>query len=297
MSFHRILHTILLGAATLGAASAGSLAITFEQPGYTPGNINGQQGWSKTGGYDAVVTNAAGAGGSAQSLRISNGITSGSFGDQTFTPPLGVPAGESTVAGANDQFDVSFDFRPVVDTLQNGLFISVSADNGSGGRMSWLGMGEDAAKGLYLGFYDWNKALNDANQDPWVYQLLASHLDMSVWHNVAVNIEFVDGPGNDVVTVALDGNVIGGGTTWEDFYRYGPTSDGGGGGLFAVDSVLFRAGGTAAPATMGNGFYIDNINAASQTPEPGTVGLALIGVSLVLRRLRKLAATARGRAY
>jgi hypothetical protein len=40
-----------------------------------------------------------------------------------------------------------------------------------------------------------------------------------------------------------------------------------------------RAGGTAAPDTLGNGFYIDDVTIASQqTPEPGTVGLLLAGI-------------------
>src|SRR5689334_4182274 len=66
-------------------ASADSSNINFENPPYSLGNINGQNGWSKTGAYDvAVVANTYGYpsfGG--QSLRLSNAVTSGSFGDQT----------------------------------------------------------------------------------------------------------------------------------------------------------------------------------------------------------------------
>ena len=71
---------------------------------YTTGNINGQQGWSKTGPYDVEVeqTDRFGFG---QALRISNAVTSGGFGDQAFSPGLTDPAGES----AQKHFEASFD--------------------------------------------------------------------------------------------------------------------------------------------------------------------------------------------
>ncbi|MBZ5726034.1 MAG: hypothetical protein LAP87_13665 [Acidobacteriia bacterium] len=251
----------------------------FEQPAFTVGNINGQQGWSKSGNYDAVVSNGAALGGD-QSLRISSGITSGSFGDQTFTQHLATPAGESSIAGALDTFEASWSFKSATGGLQDGLFISVSADNGAGARMTWVGMGDDAVNGLNLGFYDWS--LDGGFQ----YQQVATHLDYATWHSVDLTVSFLDGPGNDVVKLVLDGTTVATGTTWEDFYRFGPTSDGGGGGLSPVNSLLFRAGGAAAPATLDHGFYIDNVSLASQTPEPGTAALA-VGALLVVGSLRR----------
>ena len=59
-------------------------AITFEPP-YTPGDINGQQGWLKTGPYDVAVESDSSYGNIAvfcfgtQALRLSNAVTSGSF--------------------------------------------------------------------------------------------------------------------------------------------------------------------------------------------------------------------------
>ena len=55
----------------------------------------------KTGPYDVAVASvstfpaAAGYGFGAQALRVSNAVTSGSFGDQTFSPGLSQAAGES----------------------------------------------------------------------------------------------------------------------------------------------------------------------------------------------------------
>jgi hypothetical protein len=259
---------------------AGTVSVGFEGPSYAVGDINGQQGWSKTGSYDAQVSSSASYQGS-QSLRISNGITSGSFGDQTFTPQLAVPAGESTVPGAVDTFLSSWYFKSVTGSLQDGLGISVSADNGQGARMTWVRMGDDAVNGLNLQFYDTDSTGN------FVFQQLTTNLDRSVWHRVDMDITFVDGPHNDIVQVFLDGQLVVTGTTWEDFDRFGPTSDGGGGGLSPVNSLLFRAGGTAAPATLGNGFYIDDVSLTSESssdsvPEPATGSLLVTGLGMCL---------------
>ena len=73
----------------------------LEPPSYTPGDINGQNGWMKTGPYDVAVASvssfpaAAGYGFGAQALRVSNAVASGSFSDQTFSPGLSSAAGES----------------------------------------------------------------------------------------------------------------------------------------------------------------------------------------------------------
>lgn len=281
MRSHRVYCLAALGCSLFAmSGTAGTVSAGFEGPSYAVGDINGQQGWSKTGSYDVQVSSGDSYQGS-QSLRISNGITSGSFGDQTFTPQLDVPAGESTVPGAVDTFLSSWYFKSVTGDLQNGLFISASADNGAGARMTWVGMGDDATNGLNLQFYDTDSTGN------FVYQQLATNLDRSVWHRVDMDITFVDGPHNDVVQVFLDGRLVATGTTWEDFERFGPTSDGGGGGLAPVNSLLFRAGGTAAPATQGSGFYIDNVSLTSESnsgsvPEPATGSLLVTGLGLCL---------------
>src|SRR4051794_29533049 len=78
------------------AASADIVGpITFEAPTYQAGTINGQDGWSSTGAagsgcatYDHQVVANSGphpASFGSQSLRISNAVTSGCFGDQTFS--------------------------------------------------------------------------------------------------------------------------------------------------------------------------------------------------------------------
>src|SRR5579863_6008243 len=144
----------LVGVTAAVADSVGP--ITFEPPTYAVGNINGQNGWTKTGAYDAAVAAvssfpaASGYGFGAQALRISNAVTSGSFGDQTFAPPLTNAAGEAT--GFN-HFDASFNIGTALATQQPGLMLSVSPDDGTGGRMSYLRF-EDQADGVHVFFDD-----------------------------------------------------------------------------------------------------------------------------------------------
>lgn len=285
MQFHQVFCLAVLGVSSFAVSgTASTLAFGFESP-YSVGNINGQQGWSNTGNYDAQVSSSA-AFEASQSLRISNAVATGSYGDQTFTPHLAVPAGESTFTGAVNTFLSSWYFKSVTDTLQNGLGITVSADNGLGARMSYVRMAEDATNGLNLQFYDTTPT------GAFVFEQLTAHLDLTTWHRVDMNIYFVDGHSNDVVKVFLDGKLIKTGTSWEDFYRNGPANDGGGGGLNPVNSLLFRAGGDPVTATLGKGFFIDNVSlssTSSEAPEPGTVGLLLAGIAgmvVVARRKR-----------
>jgi hypothetical protein len=265
------------------SATAGTISIGFESPDYSVGSITGQQGWSKSGNYDAQVTSADAYDG-GQSLRISNGIASYSFGDQTFTPHLDVPAGESGVPGAVNTFLASWYFKSVTGQLQDGLGISVSADNGAGARMTYLRMGDDSVNGMNLQFVDFGGSPED-----FVYHWVATNLDRSVWHRIDMAVYFLEGPGNDIVRISLDGQLLVTGTTWEDYSRSYTLPDGSPGPLPPVNSLLFRAGGTSVPSVLGQGFYIDDVNLESlNTPEPGTVGLVLAGViGLLLRRIPK----------
>src|ERR1700737_3853219 len=103
-----VLTSLIVGLAAVSAAFAAVAKadtvgpISFEpSQGYVLGDINGQQGWMKTGPYDVQVASiatfpaAAGYGFGTQALRLSDAFTSGSFGDQTFSPGLVSPAGEA----------------------------------------------------------------------------------------------------------------------------------------------------------------------------------------------------------
>jgi hypothetical protein len=138
--------------------------ITFEQPTYPPGSINGSDGWVSHptacgGDLDHEVDDTATSGTQpsafgfgSQSLRISDASTTGCFGDQTFSKPTDDESGETGVSdtgcgsvchsGGNKHgfFEATWSFadagNPLV--LQDGLHVVVSPDRGDGARMSWV---------------------------------------------------------------------------------------------------------------------------------------------------------------
>lgn len=263
----------LVAAAFLGfyfIALADASTITFEPTDYHLGNINGQDGWSKTGPYDAVVSSSFGVTGfSSQSLRISNAVTSGGFGDQTFAKPLTDAAGE---AGSTDgafsrgtlqnHFEASFDIRPMQLSQQSGLAISVSPDRGDGSRMSYLRFA-DQSDGVHVYFDDVTGVGSPAN---FVETDIAT-LSRGINHNIKFVMDFKDGPSNDVVKIYIDSALIKTGTSWENYYRYDSESSAEQSPRI-VKTLLFRAAGTAALATNGLGYLFDNVSLASSISAP-----------------------------
>jgi hypothetical protein len=123
--------------------------------------------------------------------------------------------------------------------------------------MSWVQMA-DTPSGLEVNFNDYQSGAAQVGCTPgnnFVLTNVASGLDRTVPHNIKVTMQFVDGPDNDVVKVYVDGVLKHTGTSWEGYFNEcesNPTR--------TVDSILFRVGGTAASATLGNGFLIDNLS-------------------------------------
>lgn len=239
-------------AAAAGADTVGP--ITFESPDYTVGDINGQHGWSNAGGFDAAVVSTGGG----QALRISDAVTSGSFGDQTFSPGLAQPASEGS---AIRKVDVTFSIGTTSTNVQQGLHLSVSPDDGNGARMSYLRF-EDQADGIHA-FFD------DAT-DPGPVGTAANFTDTDfatlardAAHMVDLSIVLEPGPANDVVTVTIDGTFTRTGTTWEDYYRYDPEQASH--QVPSIDKLLFREAGEADPSNEGGGFLIDNVVLSSST--------------------------------
>lgn len=257
--------------------NAETSGVDFESPAYALGDINGQDGWVKTGPYDVAVDNSAGvAGFGGQSLRISNAVTSTSFGDQTFSKEVVDEAGELTAdddggAGARQSvFDASWQFASTLPGAeQPGLAVTASPDRGDGARMSWIQM-TDTPSGLGVNFFDYQRDIDPTceglGDDPFVFTPVVSGLDRAVPHTLRVVMTFVDGPANDVVDIYVDGVLEHTGTSWEDYFR-----DCEGNPTRTVDSILFRASGTAAPATSGSGFLLDNLSITTDTPAPPVV--------------------------
>jgi hypothetical protein len=269
----------------LAVVTADSSAITFEPTAYAPGSIHNQDGWSSSGsagaggpGYDHAVVSNSGAPASfgTQSLRMSNAVTSGAFGDQTFSKPLVNAAGETTaenggISGGVRQnfFEAAWQFASTVPGAeQPGLSVVASPDRGDGARMSWVQM-TDTPGGLEVNFFDYQSGAVEegcVNGDNFIFTNLVTGLNRAVPHTIKITMNFVEGAGNDVVKVYVDGVLEHTGTSWEDYYREceeNPTR--------TVDSILFRTGGAAAPATAGQGFLIDNmlLNSANDADVDG----------------------------
>ena len=255
-----LLASLVLGLAALVTPLAGADTtgrIMFEPSTYTMGDINGQNGWMKTGAYDVGVANvgtfpaAGGYGFGTQALRISDSVTSGSFGDQTFSPGLLSPAGESAMR----IFDSSFSIGTTTADQQVGLHTSVSPDDGNGARMSYLRF-EDHADGVHVYFDDvFNPGplgtVSDFNETA------IARLNRTTAHSVRFAIKFNPGSANDVVKIYVDGLLVHTGTTWEDYYRYDPEATG---TVPTTSKMLFRESGDAHPDNAGNGFLVDGLS-------------------------------------
>ena len=261
------------------AAHADTTGTLFEQPVFNTGNINGQGGWMKTGAYDAAVVQngpaATAAGLGQQSLRISNAVTSGSFGDQTFSAPVVDGAGEATssnegYAGGDRQshYDASFTFMSATpNSPQSDLALSLSPDNGAGGRMSYVRI-RDAADGLAVDFSDVPSPATDNNGHVnFDIRTIAAGLDRSKPHTIRFSIDFVPGEDNDVVKVYVDGDLKVTGKSWENYYRHdvesAPANQ-----VPVVDQLIFRAGGTPNPDPNVQGFLFDGVRISTSTPTP-----------------------------
>ena len=253
--------------------------ITFESSqGYVIGGIHGQPvpatvpngTWSKLGPYDVMVAAvasypaAAGYGFGSQALRISNAVTSGSFGDQTFSPGLGDEAGESDAFNAGlsgglrqPHFDASFLIGTALSTVQPGLRMTVSPDRGDGARMSFLAF-EDQPDGVHVIFVDVaNRGPVGAVSNFQSSDIATLSRDQS--HLIQFSIDLKDGPHNDTVKIYIDSKLVKTGGTWEDYYRYDPEQSSQGNQVPTIDKLLFRQSGVPAAGTAGFGFLLDRV--------------------------------------
>jgi hypothetical protein len=276
------LATLVVAALGLLAGFSGAAAADTQGPidfeSYNVGNIDGQQGWMKTGSYDVTVENAGSFplistyGFGTQALRSSDAVTSGSFGDQTFSPGLTDPSTETS----NPHFEASFSIGTALATAQNGLHMSVSPDNGQGGRMSYLRF-EEHGDGLVHVFFDDTTASAPCTPAQCVSfnDTEIAHFALGTVHSFKFVIDQVPGTlasggPNDVVKIYEDSALLKTGTTWENYYRYDPESS-----PFTVvpsiSKLLFRESGTANASDSTGGFLVDNVALASSplcTPTP-----------------------------
>lgn len=265
---------MMLGFSTV-TTLADSVNVDFETPTYSVGNINGQDGWSKTGLFDVgVVANTFGfTSFGLQSLRMSDAITSGSFGDQTFAKPLVDAVGEIDSTDGSfsrgtlqNHFEMQFDIASTMPTFQSGMHVSVSPDRGDGSRMSYLRF-EDGANGINVFFDDVQGTTDPAN---FVETQIGTDLSRAVPHTIKLSLDTLDGPSNDVVKVWIDGVLVHTGTSWENYYRYDSESVAEMSPRI-VKTVLFRESGASTLANQGKGFLVDNLSLYSGPISNGSV--------------------------
>jgi hypothetical protein len=254
------------GATLASTARADSIGpISFEPPAYVVGDINGQMGWTKLNpAFDVKVATVSAFPAAAkyhfgqQALRLSDAVTSGSFGDQTFSPGLTQPAGESPL---KTRFRSSFSIGTALATEQSGLHMSVSPDNGSGARISYLRF-EDHSDGVHVFFSDVDNSGPIGHVSDFSDTDIAT-LSRSKDHKIRFSITFKSGPGNDVVRIYIDGHKKTTGTTWENYYRYDPEAAGNGNMVSPVSKMLFRESGTPNLGNLNKGFLVDGLSLSS----------------------------------
>jgi len=274
--------TILFGS-LVGAAFADTVSVNFENPPYILGNINSQDGWTALGSagsgcaiYDEGVSSSLSTTGfGSQSFRISDAATSGCFGDQAFSKPLTDSVGETSSTNGTfspgtkkTHFEMQFDFASAVPGAQQpGMHLSVSPDRGDGSRMSYLRF-EDQADGIHVFF--------DDVTDVGLIGTTATFNESDIAtisrspHTVRLTLDTLDGAGNDIVKVYVDGVLKHTGTSWENYYRYDPEASSEQSPRI-VKTVEFRESGDANSEDNGKGFLIDNLSLLSNNPTAPTV--------------------------
>lgn len=266
---------VLMLALSVVSVLADSANVDFE--GYSLGSISGQDGWSNAvnPAYDqAVVANTYGYSSfGLKSLRISDAVTSGSFGDWIFAKPLtdsvgetGATSGSFSSGTKQTHFETQFDIASTQLTQQPGMHVSVSPDRGDGSRMSYLRF-EDGVSGMNVFFDDVQGTTNPAN---FVETQIGTDLSRSVPHTIKLTMDVVDGPSNDVVKVWIDGNLVITGTSWENYYRFDSEASAEQSPRI-VKTVIIQARGSANPANLGNGYLFDNLTLASSTSQAPSV--------------------------
>src|SRR5205085_5458723 len=136
----------------------------------------------------------------AQSYRESSSLTSGTFGDQVYSPSLTDRAGEpgsidGGFAGGTLQprFTATVWFKSTTAGAQDSHVV-VSPDRGDGARMSWIQVSDnivdpgDGRSGLSVSFYDYRNPPDD-----FIFDVVATGLSRTDWHRLDIEMEFYAG--------------------------------------------------------------------------------------------------------
>ena len=264
--------TLALSFAFAATAQADTVTTTFDGPEkladgsfglpWAAGPLNNQYGWKVAPQYDVAVAPVEGG----QALRVSNAVTANSFGDMLHSKPVLKPAGENE---ATNVLVNEFKFT-APNAYVPGLFVTVSPDDGQGGRMSRLRF-DDTDTGVKVSFAD------ASFEDQYFTTLTRGET-----HSIKFESTFVKGDDNDVVRIFIDGQQMMRGGSWENYYRANQDDGGEERNPGAVDRLIIRTSGNVpAPASSGKGFLFDDVTSTSShvnnpaplnPPAPGPAG-------------------------
>ena len=236
-----------------GVAVAATNTTTFE--GFALGSVNGKEGWRSGSSSQAVAPSGGVATFGQQSLRLSNLFATRDFANQTYSPPVAPPAGETlpdTVYIAKFSF-----FDPA---FQDGLQVTVSPDSGDGSRMAWVGL-LDTAGGIKVSTSE--SGANGAFADTQLGTL--SH---GVPHTIEWRIKLNPGTADDQVRILIDGQDFGQCfTTWETYYRTDPEQSGPPNNQKPpnINSLQFRTSVAAPGLAADAGYLFDNVTVTTGT--------------------------------
>jgi len=235
-----------------GVAVAATHTTTFEDS--TQGSVDGQDGWKTYPDIDeAVVASGGILTFGQQSLRMSNVFTSGAFYTQTYSTAVLPPAGETQ---PNAVYIAKFSFFD--PEFQKGLQLTVSPDNGEGGRMSWVRL-VDQPDGIHVDASD-----SSGSDGGFVYYYDVGTLSHGQPHTIEFRIKLVAGVTNDRVRILIDNQDVGQCfTTWETYYRDQQNQS----GPPNIDRLQFRAGGVQGPPELAQsgGYLFDNVTVTTGT--------------------------------
>lgn len=230
---------------------------TFTSTPLALGNILTQNGWSSGNNSlffsEAVVNAGSGACRGTGAWRIDSTIASNSFGNQTASPQMTETAGESNLRSTNggDTMETTFFFKSVSSSGDGSILEVDFARPDAGDRHNFL---EIVNSTDYRGFFMYTNAPYVAGI-PSVY-----HITRNEWHHVRmININRdgfnVDGTGNDIVRVYIDGVHVMESTSYEARRRAGQLSGPAPSESYAVNRMYFRLS-TVVPGSQG--FLIDD---------------------------------------
>jgi len=242
-------------------ATANTVTTNFDD--FALGHISGQHGWRNATSFDEAIVPVADyypggvSGFGTKAWRFSNLMTSGVFAG-VFSPELNPPTTEN---GPDTEFIADFSFITAKDQAQPGLFISISPDNGSGGRMSLVQL-IDTAEGTLVRFWDTAADGNFQSHDVAV-------LPHGVPHSIKFWMKLHPGPNNDVVAIYIDGHDVGQRfTSWENYYRHPGINE----PVPNINSLLFRAAENNGFSETNGGYLFfapsTTADAGSGPPEP-----------------------------